>query len=185
MSKRKGSSTGPGRSTGPTSLMGKATSRKNSTKHGCTGRKILILGDESQEELDALREDWIKEFLPQTHATWRLLDKLIRADWQHERTQRKYEESEVEAYTKHGNDPLNWPDEAHHKLELMNRYKVTAERAFYRGWNALQSLRKDIERLDAGFEDYLNNWLKRNRKAEAEEAGKKPTAGSPVAPSKA
>ncbi|MBV8866596.1 MAG: hypothetical protein JO210_14475 [Acidobacteriaceae bacterium] len=47
---------------------------------------------------------------------------------------------------------MDWTPEQQHKMELMQRYKTTAERAFYRAWSALQGLGKDIMRRDKDYE---------------------------------
>ena len=49
------------RSRGPKTPNGKASPSHNSTKHGCTG-KTLVLSGESHEEFDAMRAGRLKEF---------------------------------------------------------------------------------------------------------------------------
>ncbi len=126
-----------GRSTGPKSPEGKASSSQNAIKHG--GRsKVLILPEESREDYDRIEQGWQEEFGPEGFAEERLVRNLIWNDWLLERTQRLVMEAEVEAGAE------GWASaEQQHQLELKLRYKTTAERAFYRAWEALRALRKD------------------------------------------
>ena len=134
-----------GKCTGPKTPEGKAQSSQNSTKHGCRAKKVLILPDETREEYDELRDGWMAEFQPEGHQERRMVEKLILNDWLQLRAERwllQVEARVAEAST----DATEWSAEQHHQVGLMQRYKTTAERAFYRAWNAVQGLRKDFMR---------------------------------------
>ena len=47
-----------------------------------------------------------------------------------------------------GPDPMEWTSERRHRMELAQRYKNSAERAFHKAWSVLQGLRKDIMRVE-------------------------------------
>jgi len=134
-----------GKSTGPKTPEGKESSSRNATKHGCRSKRALILPDETQEEYDELRNGWMAEFEPEGHQERRLVEKLILNDWLQQRAERWLLEVEARVVEETA-DATDWSGEQHHKVELMQRYKTTAERAFYRSWNAVQSLRKDFMR---------------------------------------
>ncbi len=130
-----------GRSTGPTSPEGKANSSKNAIKHGMRAKKTLIMSDESQEDYDRVKAGWRQEFEPEGYQEERLITNLIVNDWTLSRGQRRMMEAETAA----GEEGLPTADEQH-EMDLMLRYKTTAERAFYRAWEAMRGLRKDIMR---------------------------------------
>ena len=61
-----------------------------------------------------------------------------------ERARRNRWNAEARAAGENGKEPHDWTPEEAHQVELMQRYLTTAERSFYRAWNAVQGLRKDI-----------------------------------------
>ncbi|MBV9083033.1 MAG: hypothetical protein JOZ62_10175, partial [Acidobacteriaceae bacterium] len=128
----------PGRATGPTTPDGKDRSSRNATKHGCRAKRV-ILSDESQAEYDALRAGWFEEYEPGTFASESLIDKLVLEDWLLKRAERRVVEAEERLEA--SGDAMQWTEEQHKHLQLMHRYKTTAERAFYRSWRAVEQLR--------------------------------------------
>ena len=127
---------------------GKARSAKNSTKHGLRAENVLILPGETQEEYDKVVRGWNDYWQPADYQEEKLVETLIRNDWMHRRAQRWQLETEARVVEESGIDPMNWTAEQRHTMELMQRYKTTAERAFYRAWSALRGLGKDIMRED-------------------------------------
>ncbi len=121
---------------GPKTPEGKARSSRNSFKHGACA-EALILPTESQEDFDRVVEEWRREFEPEGYQEERLVEILIQNDWFLRRADKAWHAGQVE-----GNDQ--------HTLELMQRYRTTAERSFYRAWGAVRSLRKDLMREDDG-----------------------------------
>ena len=121
---------------GPKTPHGKVTSSQNSTKHGCTS-KVLILENEDPADLEAIRAGWFQEFEPEGYQEERLVENLVLNDWWLKRAQRNLDEAEAAVFGGGGD---------FHRVELMQRYKTTHERAFYRALSALQGLRKDIIR---------------------------------------
>lgn len=111
---------------GPNTEDGKRNSSRNSTKHGCRAKTVVILDGESQEDYDRMKYEWKEEFGPETYMEKRLVEILVDNDWFLRRAVRRLHEAEAEE----GN------------VELMQRYKNSAEHAFYRSLNALQQLRK-------------------------------------------
>jgi len=111
---------------GPNTPDGKKNSSRNSTAHGCRSKTVVILDGEYQEDYDEMEREWNDEFGPETYMERRLVKILVDNDWFLQRAVRRLHEAEA----KEGN------------VELMQRYKTSAERSFYRSLNALQQLRK-------------------------------------------
>ena len=68
-------------STGPITDEGKATSARNSLKHGLTARKTTVLPTENQADLDALAAGMHKDFHPYNTTEVELVDQLIDVQW--------------------------------------------------------------------------------------------------------
>lgn len=133
---------GPMPRTGPNTPEGKENSSKNALKHGCRSKRLLV-GDETQEEFDALEEAWRREYGSEGQATESWLRRTIERDWDLRRSERNYEAVEVELAAI---PPMQWSDEQHHKLELFLRYRTTQERSFQRAFTMLNQLQKDKQR---------------------------------------
>jgi len=121
---------------GPNTPQGKANSSQNARKHGGTS-KVLFLPGENPDDFEAIEAGWRKEFEPEGYQEERLVEILVLNDWFLKRAQRNLDEAEAEVFGGGGD---------FHRVELMQRYKTTHERAFYRALGALESLRKDIMR---------------------------------------
>lgn len=67
-------------STGPTTGEGKQASKMNATKHGLTAETVVIK-DEDPEVFDALRNDLIREFAPETTLEFQLVDRMASTLW--------------------------------------------------------------------------------------------------------
>ena len=131
------------RSGGPKTPEGKERSRGNATKHGNRSVQCLILPDETMEEYTELRASWLQEFEPENFTLKVLVDELIRAHWLFKRAQRRLLETEFAIAGDENVTPVDWDAEDEHKIELMQRYKTSAERAFYRALNAARQQQKD------------------------------------------
>jgi hypothetical protein len=75
------------KSTGPSSVEGKAVTRFNSLKTGVDSKTILLPG-EDPEALAALSEHYYKQFAPEGPEQTALCDTVIRADWDMRRFER-------------------------------------------------------------------------------------------------
>jgi hypothetical protein len=128
-------------STGPKSPEGKATSSQNATKHGCCSNK-LILPDEDEQEWNDLKQGWMDDYNPHTHAARALVYDGAVAQWLLLRARRRYYEAEWSIYSEQC-DPMKWTDTHHQKIERFTRYRTTAERAFTRALNNVERLRKN------------------------------------------
>ena len=153
---------------------GKANSSKNAIKHGMRAKNVLILPGETQEEYDKVVRGWNDYWQPADYQEEKLVETLIRNDWMHRRGQRWQLETEARVVEESGIDPMDWTAEQRHTMELMQRYKTTAERAFYRAWSALRGLGKDIMREDKD----KAQMERRMKELETQLAAQKPTAKS-------
>ena len=125
--------------TGPTSPEGRATSSKNSTKHGACAQ-TLILPCESEESWLLLLNRWLKEYQPpEDSLLYDFVLKTAQAEWHRIRTHRNLES--VMALTQ-GRSPFNWTPDEIKKNDLCLRYKSAAERAFQRDFRLFEQFRK-------------------------------------------
>ncbi len=173
----------PKRGGGPNTPKGKANSSQNSTKHGLRAKSVLLLPDETQEAYDDVVRGWNERWEPTDYEQEKLVETLIQNDWMHRRAQRWLEATEARIAAEAGVDPVDWTAEQRHKMELMQRYKTTAERAFYRAWSALRGLEKDLERQNKENQELrlkaAKLELEQNaHKLKAEKAGPKAKSGT-------
>jgi len=71
------------KSNGPLSPETKAISSRNSLKFGFYAKRGTVLSTELQSDLDALRDRYIKEWLPQDQRQHDTVDKLVDAEWRY------------------------------------------------------------------------------------------------------
>jgi len=121
--------TNPGRSTGPRSPMGKATSSRNSLKHGLASGALMIPG-EDPAAFDALLADLTADHDPVNCTEQLLVREMAQSYWLMQRATRLqnacFSGSEVDCK----------------QLALFLRYRTTYERAFHKCLNTLIQLRK-------------------------------------------
>jgi hypothetical protein len=75
------------RSTGPSSVEGRAAARFNALKHGMDAQSLIIPG-EDPAELEALAHDYHLQFRPHGPEETFLVETLIRTDWNKSRLRR-------------------------------------------------------------------------------------------------
>src|ERR1017187_3563167 len=68
------------KSHGPVTPGGRARSRVARLTHGLTSDRLLI-GDESQKEFNAFREEYLADYQPQTPSQFDLVDQLVATRW--------------------------------------------------------------------------------------------------------
>ena len=158
----------PVRSGGPHTDRGKAISSQNARKHGVRS-KTLILPDELEDDYQLTRDGWFDEFRPETFREEWLVDLLTQADWYLQRAHRRMEEAEAAVIGEDNTNPADWTAEQVRTVELMQRYKTTAERAFYRALNACEQTRKDNVRSAILEHNLLNKLGDEQRKLNEED----------------
>jgi hypothetical protein len=121
------------RSTGPTSVAGKARSSMNRLVHGCRSQK-LVLRHEDPAEFEATVRGWFEHYAPQDEVAVSMVEELAKAHWFLKRAQKRLAEVEWEL-------PMNayhWTETHQKLLHNFTRYKVSAERTFQRYWKELE-----------------------------------------------
>ncbi len=129
---------------GPKTPEGKARASQNSTKHGMCTRHRLVLEDETLDDYNRHYDGWLYDFPTESFTQRELLEQVILNAWLMKRATRRGIDLEATV----SSNPADWTAEQEHKLELMQRYKGAAERAFYRSLAVLRQLDKDLVRHD-------------------------------------
>ena len=123
-------------STGPRTHEGKAASAINATKHGCFSKHAVLLNENDHRQFESLRNSYVYQFSPTNIVEVALLDQLVLAAWNIERTNRL----EAELASAEGIDPLL--SEANTKtLDRIVTYRMRAERTFHKCHKELRALR--------------------------------------------
>jgi hypothetical protein len=129
-------------STGPTSAEGKARVAQNAIKHGLTAKNLTV-PDDLREDFEALREDFLAQFNPQSAAEMTTFNDLVHAAWNLHR----YRQLEADASLGTLED-FNNP-EKFALLERITRYHSRIQRAYYRALKELRQLQTDRAAWDA------------------------------------
>ncbi len=125
--------------TGPTSPEGRATSSKNSIKHGSCSQ-TLILPFEKEESWLLLLNRWLHTYQPPEDSLLHdFVLKTAQAEWYRMRAQRNLDCHEC---SQAGLSPANWTPEYIKKHDLLLRYRTTAERSFQRTFRLLEQFCK-------------------------------------------
>jgi hypothetical protein len=125
--------------TGPTSEEGRATSSKNSIKHGSCSQ-TLILPFEKEESWLLLLNRWLHTYQPPEDSLLHdFVLKTAQAEWYRMRAQRNLDCHEC---SQAGLSPANWTPEYIKKHDLLLRYRTTAERSFQRTFRLLEQFCK-------------------------------------------
>jgi hypothetical protein len=156
-----------GQGGGPNTDTGKQRSSRNSTKHGCTARQVALLENEDPEEYDAHERRWVTEYRDERVSNERLRQEVIRASWLLQRIERRYDEVEAKLGKK---SILKWTEAEHQQMQLVLRYRTTAERTFHRALGALEGMRRGRELEKIALEKYALAKEDRARARAAREA---------------
>ena len=101
---------------------------------------VSKLPDEYRQRYKAIAAGWRAEFEPQGYQETRLVDILIQNDWLLQQSDHRLLEAEAALCNGSGDEE---------EIEAKQRRKAAAERSFYRAWNALQGLRKELMRYES------------------------------------
>jgi hypothetical protein len=120
-------------STGPRTVDGKNASSQNARKHGLCSSKVVLR--EGEKEIFERRHAALHaELQPTGELETIFVDQIVICDWNMGRI------GEMEAVY-HAAHPEAYSDVAgHRELEILRRYRVNAERNFYRAFNELRKL---------------------------------------------
>ena len=134
------------KSTGPRTPEGKAISSQNALKHGLNARDVVLKNDEEREEFAKLLADLAADLNPDGVLETLLFNRLLRASWDLRRVERLEVEQAAE-----GIDLLD--DICHLRLERLARYKMRAERSFYRAYREIRALQAESRAQDKAEAD--------------------------------
>jgi hypothetical protein len=132
-------------STGPRTEEGKAKSSRNATRHGLTGKKVVING-EDQQAYESLRLDLVDAYKPVNAAEAMLVDEIAQTFWRLQRARAL--EAEQFNLCCGGADPIIGFNSGNADFERLRRYMTSIERAYHRAIQQLektQALRKKQE----------------------------------------
>ena len=122
-------------STGPRTPEGKFASSTNATKHGFFSKHAVLLTEQEHLQFESLRNSYVYEFNPSNIVQVALLDQLVLAAWNIERTNRL----EAALATSAGIDPL-LSDANANTLQRIVTYRARAERTFHKCHKELRAL---------------------------------------------
>jgi hypothetical protein len=133
------------KSCGPSSTAGKEASSQNRVTHGLAthdNEHFYFLKDEDREKFAALKDRLEQEHQPQTETERILVRRMAESEWLRTRALRfqkccLYEDQHVIATA---------------PFALYMRYQANHERAFYKALKELQTLRKERNNEQIGFE---------------------------------
>jgi hypothetical protein len=123
-------------STGPRTDEGKAKSSRNATRHGLTGKKVVINGEDEQA-YESLRRDLLNAYEPANAAEAMLVDEIAQSFWRLQRARAL--EAEQFNLCCAGADPIIGFNSGNADFERLRRYMTSIERAYHR---AIQQLEK-------------------------------------------
>lgn len=126
-----------GRGGGPRSTDGKARSSLNRLSHGCRSEQHIIPG-EDPAEFEFTMDAWLDAYNPEDHVCLQLVEETAKAHWFLKRNERWLHQVQVRLPS----DAWLWTPDDHKLLANATRYKTTAERAFYRAFNTLETFCK-------------------------------------------
>jgi hypothetical protein len=124
----------PSRKPGPATPAGKANSSKNSTKHGLCGNPSKLFPNETQEQYNAVRDQWFGEYNSESPGTAMLVEQLINFDRQVRFSTHAVIDTEIALhYAENASERDESLIESLHKdLKNKLRYQTQHERSFQR-----------------------------------------------------
>ena len=125
---------------GPTGLTGKLASCMNNLQHGGTSTS-LFLKDEKPEEFFALLENAFQQHQPATDQDAGIVTRSVHDHWILLRRERTADAFEAALHERKP-DPRYWVPVDLHEMNLFDRYKTAAARAYTRSLKDLQTIQK-------------------------------------------
>jgi len=118
----------------------KSPSCLNHLKHGATAT-TLFLDDENPDYFFELLEDAFAEHTPGSKQSAGIVTRTVHDQWILLRRERACDNFEADLHIKKAH-PADWADRDMHEMELLDRYRTTAARAYSRSLNDLYKLKK-------------------------------------------
>ena len=116
-------------STGPKTPEGKQASKYNATRHGLSGKQVIVYG-EDPAAFERLHQELIASYNPANAAESTLVEEIAQNFWRLQRARR----IEAETFNIHsgGADPVITYGCAIDRFEQIRRYMTSIERAYHR-----------------------------------------------------
>ena len=127
--------------TPPASLPAYALSSLNSLSHGGSAESLFILGENPADFYHEMDEAF-ERHQPSQAEDSHIVTESVKARWFLSRRHRAHARCEHHLHAQ-SPDPIHWTEAQLNKLNLVDRYKTQAERAFRRSLSNLQSIRKE------------------------------------------
>jgi len=125
----------------PASLHPYAISSLNSLSHGGASETLFIPGENPADYYRELDEAFTTH-QPSTAQDAHIVTESVHARWLLSRRHRTHSAYEHVLHSETPN-PIGWSNDQLHRINLMDRYKTQAERAFRRSLSNLQSIRQE------------------------------------------
>ncbi|HYI92156.1 MAG TPA: hypothetical protein VEX68_01305 [Bryobacteraceae bacterium] len=125
------------RSTGPQTIEGKQQTRYNATRHGLSGKRVVVDG-EDPKRYEALLRDLIDAYQPANAAELTLVEDIAQNFWRLQRARA----IEAETFNMWGSEPVTAMNNEPLQFERIQRYMTTIERAYHRAIDQLQETQK-------------------------------------------
>ena len=151
------------RSRGPVTADGKATSSQNARTHGLRA-KNLVLSNEDCTALEAMIDEYVEEYLPETPTESALVTEMAYAKWRQQRTwisetaainkQMASDHAAMDETFVHFDESIRTASaieaslERTGALELYNRAEARFNRQFHRALSTLLAIRKNKKRTN-------------------------------------
>jgi hypothetical protein len=132
---------------------------------------VSKLPEESRQAYEAIAAGWRAEFEPEGYQETRLVDILIQNDWLLQQSEQRLLEAEAALCNGAGDEQ---------EIEAKQRQKAAAERSFYRAWNALQGLQKELMRQQWILAKQEREIARLQAKLEKLREGQEPIAKAPT-----
>ena len=133
-------------STGPRTSEGKQQVRYNATRHGLSGKQVVVEG-EDPARYEALRRDLIEAYQPANAAELTLVEDIAQNFWRLQRA--RAIEAETFNLWGNGSDPIIAMQAAQTEFDRIRRYMITIERAYHRAIDQLQETQQLRHKLEA------------------------------------
>jgi hypothetical protein len=153
------------KSNGPVTVAGKASSSRNSLKHGLNSNRV-VLPHESQEEFDRLEASFVNRFKPYDEVEHELVHEMVSTRWRLRRIEAMEAALFNKALQKHGEalgpdaGPLDVQDAAYAEvadsksLRMLSRHQAQLRRSYEKAWRELELIQEN--RSTEAEEDFQN-----------------------------
>ena len=115
---------------------------KRSRKRLPAAPPVTLLPGETIEGYRRHRESWFEEFPPDSDLETDFVERLCERSWLLIRCERLYNDAVAKTMLAHP-DATNWSPETHKLLQLLDRYRLSADRAYRAAWRDIETLRKN------------------------------------------